>query len=55
MSETYEDEHGVWEIRTEGGRTTTILIHPATPEPPAKKVAKKGAKKGAKKSASKED
>lgn len=53
MSETYEDEHGVWEVRQEGGRTTTVLIHPAAPKKPAKK---KGAKKGAnKKNAGKKD
>jgi len=52
MSETFEDEHGVWEVRTQGGRTTMVLIHPAAPKAPAKK---KRVKKGAKKSAGKED
>ena len=47
MSETYEDEHGVWEIRQEGGRTTSVLIKPKSKPKPKKKEAKKGAKKNA--------
>tara|TARA_R100000008_G_scaffold980_2_gene847 strand:- start:33041 stop:33208 length:168 start_codon:yes stop_codon:yes gene_type:complete len=47
-SDTYEDEHGVWEVREEGGRTTMVLIQPKEkPKPAAKKEAKKGGKKGA--------
>jgi len=47
MSETYEDEHGLWEIRQMGGRTVTVLIEAKEKPVPQKKRAKKGAKKSA--------
>tara|TARA_R110002020_G_scaffold401410_2_gene611646 strand:- start:4023 stop:4178 length:156 start_codon:yes stop_codon:yes gene_type:complete len=49
MSETYEDENGVWERKIVGGRVVETLVEPKKKAPAKKKTA---AKKGAKKSAS---
>tara|TARA_R100000995_G_scaffold46027_1_gene21694 strand:- start:2624 stop:2779 length:156 start_codon:yes stop_codon:yes gene_type:complete len=49
MSETYENEDGVWERKIVGGRIIDTLVEPKKKKASAKKTA---AKKGAKKSAS---
>ena len=49
MSETYENEDGVWERKIVGGRIIDTLVEPKKKAPAKKKktTAKKGAKKSA--------